>query len=388
MMNDHSTARFEKPQLAPIVPFGSEIDVRRYVRALLAARMLLVAVALASGILGLAIAWLTSPLYQATATLAVSQSKIGEPGFGGVITSSSFVPLVRNYNIAVAVIQKFKLDAKPYNLTPSLFLDRTLSVTDVRNTNLLIARAALPDAQLAANVVNDVAAQAVVLSHRLNQEEAIRGRDIVGKQVAELRERLQASETRLLKYKNESQVDLLKGEVETLVEQNSWLPRLGVSIASERARLTTGEQDLQKRTPKNEAETTAYAALDNEVAHSRGELAALEKERNQLLHEYRLGAGQLSKLRELNEKETTLDRLKLEYDLAKAAYTAAAAQFENATLKVASRSAELQLIDPAFPADRPVSPRPLRSLLTWMLVGLIGVSIAVLVTAGLAAQPR
>jgi uncharacterized protein involved in exopolysaccharide biosynthesis len=357
--------------------------VRRYLRALLAARVLLVAATVGFGLLGFALAWISTPLYQSTATLAVSQSKIGEQGFGGAITSSSFVPLVRNYNIAVAVIQKFKLDAAPYNLTPSTFLDRTLTVTDVRNTNLLIASASLPDAKLSADVVNDVAAQAVALSHRLNQEEAIRGRDIVGKQVIELRDRLQATEARLLKFKDESKVELLKGEVETMIEQNGYLPRLGASIASERARVATGEQDLQKRGPANGAGASAYANVDSDVARSRAELAALEHERAQLLRD----SGQVAKLREFYEKELTLKRLELEYDLAKDAYRNAAQQLESATLQVASRSAELQVIDPAFPADRPVSPRPLRSAAIWMLIGLLGASLVVVIMNAAAPAP-
>ena len=393
-MNNHSTVRADNPNLVPLVPLGSDFDLRGYLRTMFAARVLLLAAAVIGALVGLALAWLSTPMYRSTSTLAVSQSKIGEQGFGGAATAASFLPLVRNYNTAVSVIQKFKLDAAPYNLTPSAFLERTLTVTEIRNTNLLVASVVLPDRQLAANVVNEVAAASIALSNRLNQEEAIRGRDIVGKQITNLHARLQDTEMRLLRYKNDSQLELLRGEVDTLVEQNSWLPRLSVTIASERARLAKAEEQRGLRQAPDADKGAGGGAtgvpdvsLDEAIARGRADVAALERERAELLRTYRLGAGQLAKLRELNEKEAALARLQLEYDLTKTAYTAAAEQFANATLQVASRSAELQVIDPGFPADRPFSPRPMRSMLMWMVIGVVIAATGILLSTSFRATP-
>jgi uncharacterized protein involved in exopolysaccharide biosynthesis len=100
-------------------------------------------------------------------------------------------------------------------------------------------------------------------------------------------------------------------------------------------------------------------------------VAALEKQRAQLVNVNRLGSARQEPLTALYQQENTLDRLKLDFELAKSAYGEAAAQYENATLQVASRSAELQVVDPAVPPDRPFAPRPLRDTLIWFAAGLV-----------------
>jgi uncharacterized protein involved in exopolysaccharide biosynthesis len=285
----------------------------------------------------------------------------------------------------------------------------------VRNTNLLTASVVLRDAQLASDVVNDLATAAVELSHKLSQQEAVRARDIIGVHLKELNDRLQTAEKQLLEFQRSHQVELLRGEVDTLLEQRREVSSLLVRLASERGRLASAEQELKSRSPttsvtksietdpammeaarqkvqgdvlglemRTESPNPVFQNLDEEVAGARASVAALEKERAQLVDVNGLGAKRYERLNTLYQQETMLERLQLDYDLAKSAYSAAAEQYENATLQVASRSAELQVIDPAVPQDRPISPRHVRDTLIWFVAGFLVVSLAFLAEAAVA----
>lgn len=404
-------ASVRRPHLTPLVP-APLLQTVDYVATVYKYRWLILGAGVLCAAIGLGLSFVATPMYRASATMAVAQSKIGEASVGGAASSAAgFIPFVRNHTSAVQVVKNHKLDQPPHNLTPARFLERTLTVTDVRNTNLLVASVVLSDAQLAAVVVNDVAKLATDLSHRLSQEEAVRSRDLIGRHLGQLRGRLKAAETARLEFQRTNQMELLRGEVEALVDQRRDLPALILTLATQRARLARVEAELARRDQLTsvrksidadpammEAAKTAagkaeggvlglsmtsenvnpvYEGLDAEVAYLRGELAALEKQRAHLIDVNELGAPQIAKLTQLYVRESELARLQTEYDLAQKAYVEAAAQHENATLQVASRSAELQVIDAGFPPDRPFSPRPLRDALMWMVMGLIGATVAV-----------
>lgn len=403
------------PDLQPLVPDETGPGLRRYVLTLWERRVAIGVVTAACGAVGLGLGLLSPPSYLATATIAVSQSKVGDQvtATSGPATAS-FVPLVRNHNTAKTVIEKHGLDKPPHSLTAFTFLDRVFTVAEVRNTNLLTASAVLPDAKLAADVVNDMASAAVELSHNLSQQEAVRARDIIGIHVKELNDRLEATQARLLDFQRTNQVELLRGDVESLLEQRKELTSLLVNLAAERGRLEGAERELKARSRttsvtksidsdpammeaaresgqktllglelRTESPNHVFESLDQEVAAGRANVAALEKQRAQLADVNHLGSAKQSRLTALYQQENALERLKLDFDLAKNAYAAATARFENATLQVASRSAELQVVDPAVPPDRPFAPRPIRDTLMWLVAGLVISSAVFLIAAAI-----
>ncbi len=401
--------------LRPLVPDESGPGLRWYAGVLWRRRLQIGIVGVVCAVVGLTLSLLTQPSYLATATLAVSQSKVGqEVSTSGTPSPASYIPLVRNHNTAQAIITKRGLDKPPYDLTPFTFLDRVFSVTEVRNTNLLTASIVLPDARLAADVANDFATAAVELSHRLSQQEAVRARDIIGVHVKELSERLETAQQRLLDFQRTNQVDLLRGDVETLLEQRKELGALRIKLAAERGRLESAERELKARSKttsvtksiesdpammeaarqrgdrdllglelRTESPNQVFESLDQEVATARSNVAALERQRAQLADVNRLGAPKQDRLAALYQQENALDRLKLDFELAKSAYGEAAAQYENATLQVASRSAELQIVDPAVPPDRPFAPRPVRDTVIWLFAGLAIAAVAFLAAAAM-----
>ncbi|MEP6592242.1 MAG: Wzz/FepE/Etk N-terminal domain-containing protein [Acidobacteriota bacterium] len=394
--------------------------LRWYALKLWERRVAIGVAAAACAAVGLALALLSTPSYLATATIVVSQSKVGEemtaaPSPG----AASFVPLVRNHATAQVVIEKRGLNKPPYSLTAFTFLDRVFTVAEVRNTNLLTASAALPDAKLASDVVNDMASAAVELSHKLSQQEAVRARDIIGEHVKDLNDRLEAAQARLLDFQRTHKLDLLRGDVESLLEQRKELAALLVKLAAERGRLESAERELKARSRttsvtksidsdpammeaarqrgqkdllglelRTESPNQVFESLDQEVATARSNVAALERQRAQLAGGNRLDSKKQDPLSALYQQENALDRLKLDYELARSAYGEAAEKFENATLQVASRSAELQVVDPAVPSDRPVSPRPIRDTLMWLVAGLVISSAAFLAVAAISPDRR
>jgi uncharacterized protein involved in exopolysaccharide biosynthesis len=414
-VRDHHAVTPQPVYLQPLVPEKSGVDLTGALRTLWTHRVAIAITAVLCGAVGGTLSFFSTPAYQATATLAVSQSKVGqEVASSGALSTASFVPLVRNHNTAQAIIQKRGLDKPPYNLTSFTFLDRVFTVSEVRNTNLLTATAVLPDAKLASDVVNDLAAAAVELSHKLSQQEAVRARDVIGLHVKELSTRLDTAQGQLLAFQRTNQVDLLRGDVEALLEQRKELGSLLVRLASERGRLEAAEAELKTRARttsvkksidtdpammeaarqkgqtdvlglelRTESPNPVFESLDQQVATARANVAALEKQRAQLVNVNRLGSARQEPLTALYQQETTLDRLKLDFELAKSAYGEAAAQYENATLQVASRSAELQVVDPAVPPDRPFAPRPLRDALTWFAAGLALAVIVFLTSAAI-----
>src|SRR5207253_747026 len=211
------------------------------------------------------------------------------------------------------------------------------------------------------------------LSHSLSQHEALRARDVIAGHVKELNARLAAAEAALLEFKRTNQVEVLKDDVEGLLAQRRELADLLLEIAAASARITRAEKELQLRSQtmtstrsiesdpammeaaksargdassmrglevKSENPNPVFETLDQDLAYNRAELAALEKKRTHLVDVNKLGARQIERLNALYEKQAALARLELDYDLAKKAYSTAAEQFENATLQIASRSAE------------------------------------------------
>jgi uncharacterized protein involved in exopolysaccharide biosynthesis len=115
-----------------------------------------------------------------------------------------------------------------------------------------------------------------------------------------------------------------------------------------------------------------WQLLEYQIANSRNRLQALERERQLLQTDLKLDAVRMTKLDQLYQSEVQITRLELERTIAAKVYSDLAAEYEDARLKVASRSAELQIIDPAIPLYEPTSPRRFFSLVLGAMLGFIG----------------
>lgn len=338
-------------------------------------------------------------VYESTVTFAATQSKLGDAG-QPVANTAAFRPMVESLTTAAAVIRDVGLDKPPHNMRPSEFLARVISVSEVRGTPLITVKVIMEDPELAAKVANSVADHAVQTARRVSASEATYARDLIKEQLDLARGRLDAADAQLRDYRQQVRIETVRKDAEARLggpRSPAFAPRsqpgvphvpvfvdesaggrpgvmdLLVTIASERARLAAMEADLARRS-RVDAQTKTidpvYQDLDARVAAARSNLASLERQRAQQTASYKPDATTLGVLDHLYAVETELARRQVERDVAERIYVDLSQRFQDARLQVISRSAEFVIIDPAVPADRPVSRHVARNTAIGVVVGL------------------
>jgi uncharacterized protein involved in exopolysaccharide biosynthesis len=362
----------------------AEPTLADYLAQLWRARLILAVVAVVAAAVTLAVSLSGPRLYESTVTFAVTQSKIGE-GTQAITTSStaSFRPMIESLSTAAAVMREVGLDKPPNNMRPSDFLEKVMSVSEVRGTNLMRVTVVHTDPTLAARMANSIADHAVGVARKVSSNEAEHARDMIAKQVAEARRKLDEADKRLRTFKQEAQIEAVKKDVEGQLTGRLGILDLLVSIASEKAKLASMEQQLKDRAsvdPANRTESLnkVYQDLDAEAASTRSYLASLEKQKTELVDVRKLNASSLAALNRLYELEGELARREVEYDLAEKIYMEISKRYAEASLQVVGRSAELSVIDQAVPADRPMSRNIARNTVVAALAGLFLAAAAVL----------
>jgi uncharacterized protein involved in exopolysaccharide biosynthesis len=122
-----------------------------------------------------------------------------------------------------------------------------------------------------------------------------------------------------------------------------------------------------------------YQTLDFQIATSRARLAALERQRRELVEVKKLGGSELPQLSELYRRQIELARLQTGHELTKKVYTDLAVRYEETRTDALSRSSQLQVVDPAIPPERPVSRKGAQAAVLGLVVGLVLAGLAVLV---------
>jgi uncharacterized protein involved in exopolysaccharide biosynthesis len=427
------------PQQDAPDPYDDELHPMEYVLVLWRRRWLILGATLLCGLAAFTAGKLSPPVYEASVKLLVAQSKtVGAGEIAPVVSVATFRALVENQSLAAQVVSEFKLDQPPMRMTPESFLRGALSVETVRDTNVVVLRVRLPSKDLPSKVANRLAVLAVELAARLSQDETVHSRDLIKAQLDQTRTLFDGAEARVEAYRKEAQVDLLKKDVDSLLDQRGELVDLTVQIAAEKARVAQAERELAKqqevraaprsvdlqptfsidsqpepaseaRPPQKELKSReriaeaprvpeaqfrndalspyinpVYEILQQQVTTSRTRLAGLERQRAEMVGDLKLGGAQLAKLSELYSRQSELARLETEHDLAKAVYIDVATRFEQARLQVAGRSAQLQVMDSALPSDRQVGPRVLRNTAAAIVMGFLFSSLAALFLSALA----
>jgi uncharacterized protein involved in exopolysaccharide biosynthesis len=364
---------------APLPPGRAEPTLADYFAQLWRARRLLIAVAVVAAAVMLAVSLSGPRLYEATVTFAVTQSKIGEGTQTITSSTTSFRPMIESLSTAAAVMREVGLDKPPNAMRPSDFLDKVMTVSEVRGTNLMRVTVVHTDPALAATMANSIARHAVDGARTVSAREAEHARDMIGKQVTQARRRLDEADTRLRTFKKEAQIEAVKKDVEGQLTGRLGILDLLVSIASEKAKLASMEQQLKDRSVnRTESLNKVYEDLDTEAATTRSYLASLEKQKTELVDVRKLNASSLAALNRLYELEGELARREVEYDLAEEIYMEISKRYEEASLQVVGRSAELSVIDPAVPADRPKARNVARNTVVAAIAGLLFAVAAVL----------
>jgi uncharacterized protein involved in exopolysaccharide biosynthesis len=397
---------FKKP--IPYDADDDEIDLAAQVRTLWAYRRIIVATAVVCAAIAAGFALTRSRTYEATAAVVLNQSKLGDRVDVVAASVATFQPLLQSRSIAASVIQEFGLDKAPRNVSVTQFFDDVVTVEPVRNSTVFLLKIVLDDPILAARVVNRVADKAIDMSRQVSQQEASRSRDDLQQQRDDARTRMEQAGEALRKFRETSQLELLRKDVDAMLGQRGELLGLLIQIETEKARLARAEQELAGRQrigtvkrsidsdpammesarktgessgsllsleTRNEFVNGVYETLDTQVASSRTTLAALERRKAQVVDVRKLGASQLTQLTRLYQLENDQARLEMERDLATGVYRQVATAYETARVQVASRSAQLAILDPAVAPDRPASRHVARNTLIGLIAGLIFASI-------------
>lgn len=373
----HDAARPTEP--------AADQDLGYFIRLLWGRRWWILGGALACAVL-VTVSTLVKPRsYEATLSLGVSR-----PGQGDTQTAplnpSNYRPVIANQGLATDVIQRLGLKDGDQPMSPQVFLDRVLSVEEVRGTSLLLIKVRYTDPQQAARIANVVAERAVEVLRKLSNDETLQVRSSLGSQLQDSRTRLEDARRALAAFRTTAQIELVRKDVEAVLAERAGLLKLAVNIGARRAELARAERELSSLARTNTLRRTVeqdpalaeavrqqqpatsplglvlqyedsnpvHQKMEERVTELRAELAGLERESAQLIDERHLAADQQARLTELYRKESELSRLELERDLAEKVFTQASTAYETARLQVASRGVLLQVVDQAQPPRAPL----------------------------------
>ena len=373
-----------------------------YVLALQRWLMPILLVALVSGLIAFGVASSQPLRFEGVTTLLVVPPSQG----GAQVNPATFRAIVENQSLALEVLDELRLR----DITPHRFLERALSVDEIRGTNIVKVRVTLGNPQLAAEASRRLAQKAILLAQRITQQEGTSVQDQLKRYLGEATQRMQQSERDLLEYKQRAQIALLQEDTVAQLQKRSDLLQLVIDIEKERARLAAAETEIQRQQPllksmRNPAAEEAlqrslpvdkgavdaqqldltnpyvnpvYQTLDFQIATSRTRIASLEKERDQLVNVKKIGGKELADLSELYRRQAEQDRLQANYDLASKVHDDLALRYEQSRTLPVGNTSQLQVIDQALPPDNPVARKRVQRAILGAGLGFMGMSLIAL----------
>jgi tyrosine-protein kinase Etk/Wzc len=355
-------------------------------------------------------------IYSATTFLLVSESKIADsdsrnPNYVYYELLRSYETFINNDYLIQKTLEKFGLQKPPYTLSLDKFKRRhTLQVELSKNTRLLEVNVEFPNAQLAADIANFFAENAVAFNEEMNARDTQRMRYFLKQQLDQASQQLDTTRKNLLEFSKNSRLEELRESVWNLLEEKSLneteLAKLNVSLARLSAKRDGLMAELKGQDPKIELKRSLVEdSLHREDSNTSGKgkaklpLDTLIKEEsvNPIYQQVqsqivetdsdilgtKAGLQALQTASESNKrkldlllqdkalKESTLEQLSQEHKMASGNYAALNKKFQDASLIVGSRSTELKLIAPAITPERPVKPRTPLNILLASVLGLL-----------------
>lgn len=395
-----------------------ELELVDYLAAIWRHRWLAVALTGICAVLGATLSFFSPTEYRATTLLSVSPPKAdGAPLDARLITPELLVPILESPSLAAGLIHDLELGEPPLSLNTRRFLNRHLSVSTIAETSFVEAEVVMPTPALAQRVADALATRAVERARQMVREEAGTVEQQLQSVVAEAEARFQTAATALEEFRQSAQVELIRSDVQALLSQRGEFLKLQIQIDAERSRLARAEEELKQRpeldithgtiadnaillegareladgssvlglTVRNESVNEVYKEIDAEVASTRAKLAGLEMQRDQMIARGSTDAENLARLTDLYTRESTLERLQLEYDIAKKAFQDVAERFQGVKLLTNARTPQFQVVEPAPLPEIPQSRHFTRNIFVGAVFGL---TLACLVAVGRLAVSR
>lgn len=339
-----------------------------------------------------------------TTLLVVPPSQTSVPQ----MNPATFRAIVENVTLASEVIDELKLKDPPHAITPQSFVERSLSVQEVRGTNVVRIAVQLDDPQLAAKASQRLAQKAVLLTRQITTQEGDTIQEQLKIHVDDANARLQQGEQALLQFQRGAQVELVKEDTTAMLKERGALLRLLVDIESERARLAAAEREIKRQqpllsaprvpaaeealapqtTPEGEVDSRrlnltnpfvnpVYQTLDYQISMSRTRIASLERERDELVNVKKIGGAELGRLSELYRRQIEQARLEADLELARTVHKDLALRYAQSRTRALGSVAQLQIVDLAQPPERPLPRKRLQNMVFGAAAGFV-VSVALI----------
>src|SRR5262245_52424885 len=228
----------------PPAPVDEDVNLAQYIAALQRRWKFIAVVALAGAVIGAVASTLRPVLYEGVTTLlVVPPSKATTI----LMNTATFRAMLENGTIVQQVVNELKLSAPPHGLTAQEFLEQSLTVEEVRGTNIVRVHVKLRDPQIAADASKRLAHKALALARQLNEQEGSTLQEQLANHLADAKTRLGVAEKDLLAYQQQAQLELLKEDTTAMLKERGDLLKLLIAIESEKARLNAAEQEIKRQ---------------------------------------------------------------------------------------------------------------------------------------------
>ncbi len=317
-------------------------------------------------------------LYRATTHLLLAESKLADidsktTSFVYYEVLRSYETLINNDYLVSKTIQKLDLQKAPYELSVDSFRRRgILRVELSKNTRLLEVDVEFPNPQLAAEICNYFVNQAVAFNEELNSRDAEKARLFLKEQLDRAAQNMEVARNRLLEFNQSSAIEGLRESVRSLLAEKS---ENETELAALNLELTRNAAKRDSLVTSSRSSNDPESAVQYRIVEMQSETAGIQatmEARHKLLETHKPTLARLEKEKAL--KESKLQQLLDEYDLARESYATLSKRSQDASLNVGARSTDLKMIAPAVVPERPFKPR---ILLNIVLAGGFGLLLSV-----------
>ena len=249
-MNEVSTTPVvprNAPPRRPLAPPPSdEIDLLAYGATLWRYRYVLLLSAIVVAAVTYIINRRIEPTYEARFRLMGTETGL-EDTPGSRLSIVAFRELVESPTLVAALLSEFRLDGPPRNLTAGRFLRSHLSVEVIRDSTIIEVAVRLTDRDLVVALARRYAERVVETAQRLNTEGVNYTADRIREERDAALTRLNAAAEAMEAYQRKAQIELLRKDVDTLVDRRPDVLDLVVRIQGARARLQQAEAELGRQ---------------------------------------------------------------------------------------------------------------------------------------------
>jgi len=226
---------------------GDEINLSEYVGTAWHYRWLILAIVAVTALVTYLVNRQITPTYEVTVRMLATESQVIDDATRRALSVARFRELLESPSLIAVVLQEFELSAPPHRMTPYGFLANNLAVREIPDTGILSASVRFTDPDKLVKIANKYASSAVDLAGRLNQDETKYARELLKVQADQARTRLTEAENELEAFRRKAQIELLRRDVEAILDHRPDVMSLQVDIEAERAQLRQAEIELSKQ---------------------------------------------------------------------------------------------------------------------------------------------